>query len=92
MAGERVIGRRALFFLLTAVVGMLLYYPTPSEFRWVCLVVVGLGLFWAVLQAVEDLTAPTDPRRTRPRARPSTGPGLDLSPPEREANRERSRP
>src|SRR5207249_8668001 len=33
----RGIGRRPIFFFVLVVVSLALYYPTPPEFRWVCL-------------------------------------------------------
>ena len=64
----RQIGRRALFFGSLVVVSLVLYYPTPPEFRWVCVFTASLAGFWAVGFALEDLTAPTGPP---PRRRPS---------------------
>ena len=51
----RLIGRRPLFFLGCGIVCALLIGPTPAEFRWVNLVMIGLALFWAVLLSVEEL-------------------------------------
>jgi hypothetical protein len=51
----RWIGRRPMFFLGCAVVCALLIAPTPAEFRWVNLAMIGLALFWAVLLSVEEL-------------------------------------
>jgi len=62
----RTVGRRALFFAALAAVSLLLYYPTPSDFRWVCLFTASLGGFWAVTLAIEDLTGPSAPPRQRP--------------------------
>jgi hypothetical protein len=68
--GRRV-GRQPVFFFLTALVALALYYPTPEEFRWVPMVCAGLGLFWAVLLAIEDLATPA-PTKPKPfRADPS---------------------
>ena len=64
-----VIGRRALFFLVLAVVCGLMIPATPAEFRWVNLTMIGLALFWAVMMAGEELA-----RRRRGRSR-STEPG-----------------
>jgi hypothetical protein len=49
------VGRRPLFFLGCAIVCALLIAPTPAEFRWVNLVMIGLALFWAVLLSAEEL-------------------------------------
>ncbi|HEX9312486.1 MAG TPA: hypothetical protein VGA30_06625 [Actinomycetota bacterium] len=62
----RTVGRRALFFAALALLSLLLYYPTPSDFRWVCLFSASLGGFWAVALALEDLTGPSAPPRQRP--------------------------
>jgi hypothetical protein len=58
------IGRRALFFLVLAVVCLVLLAPTPPEFRWVNLAMAGLAAFWAVMLAGEELA-----RRRRGAAR-----------------------
>ena len=54
----RTIGRRAFFFAVTVVVSLLLYYPTPAEFRWVPILTASLGAFWAVALAAEELSRP----------------------------------
>ena len=64
---KRVIGRRALFFFVMAVICFGLVPPSPAEFRWVAWFSAGLALFWAILLSVEDLVRP------RP-VRPSGGP------------------
>ncbi len=51
------IGRRALFFLATALVCLLMIAPTPNEFRWVNLSMAGLAILWAVLLTIEDLAS-----------------------------------
>ncbi len=51
----RLVGRRPLFFLGCAIVCALLIAPTPAEFRWVNLAMIGLALFWAVLLSAEEL-------------------------------------
>jgi predicted Na+-dependent transporter len=61
---KSVIGRRALFFLLLAIVCAVMVPVTPAEFRWVNLTMIGIALFWAVMLAGEDLA-----RRRRARAR-----------------------
>ena len=62
----RGIGRRPVFFFVLVVVSLLLYYPTPSEFRWVCLFTASLAGFWTCALALEDLTTPTGPRHSVP--------------------------
>jgi hypothetical protein len=57
----RTVGRKALFFAGMALLGLLMVYPTPPEFRWVTWFVVALSGFWAILLAVEDLTTPIFP-------------------------------
>jgi len=54
----RRIGRRSVFFGAVALVSLLMYYPTPSEFRWVALFCAALAAFWSVALALEDLTGP----------------------------------
>ena len=49
------LSRRPWFFLLVAVVCMLLYEPTPSQFRWVNVSMALLALFWFVMLAVEEI-------------------------------------
>jgi hypothetical protein len=51
------IGRRAAFFLATALVCLLMIPPTPSEFRWVNLAMAGLASFWAVLLTIEEVAS-----------------------------------
>jgi hypothetical protein len=55
---RRGLGRRTLFFLSLVAISALLYYPTPPEFRWVCLFTGALSAFWAVMVAIEDATVP----------------------------------
>ena len=62
----RGIGRRPIFFFVLAVVSLALYYPTPSDFRWVCVFTASLAAFWTVALALEDLTAPGGPPRPAP--------------------------
>ncbi|HXJ63398.1 MAG TPA: hypothetical protein VNN79_06550 [Actinomycetota bacterium] len=64
------IGRRPLFFLACAVICALLIAPTPAEFRWVNLTMIGLALFWAVMLSAEELAR----RRRRSRTRRRTPP------------------
>jgi hypothetical protein len=61
------IGRRPLFFLVCAVICALLIGPTPAEFRWVNLVMIGLALFWAVMLSIEEI-APRRRRRSKSNA------------------------
>jgi hypothetical protein len=63
----RTMGRRARFFLVVVAVSLALYYPTPEEFRWVCLFTTGLAGFWVVMLTVEDLLKPGRGPRPRPR-------------------------
>jgi hypothetical protein len=63
----RTIGRRAWFFASLALLGLALVYPTPPDFRGAAWFVFGLAAFWAVMFAIEDLTAPTYRRRPDPR-------------------------
>jgi hypothetical protein len=53
----RTIGRRAWFFLAVSVVSLVLVWPCPPEFRWVAWFCAGLSLFWAILFAVDNLSA-----------------------------------
>jgi hypothetical protein len=55
---KRVIGRRALFFFVMAVICFVLVPPSPAEFRWVAWFSAGLALIWAILLSVEDLARP----------------------------------
>jgi hypothetical protein len=57
----RTIGRKALFFGALALVGLIMVYPTPPEFRWVSWFVAALSGLWAILAAIEDLTTPVYP-------------------------------
>lgn len=64
------IGRRAVFFGGLAIVCLLLWEPTPPEYRWVNLFAAGLALLWAVAAAAEDRSL----RRWRPRDRSRRSP------------------
>lgn len=78
----RTIGRRAVFFAVLALVGLLMVIPTPDDFRdaaWFVVIVAG---FWSVLFTIEDLTAPTYPRR-RPEDAPVESPFAPPPPPGR---------
>lgn len=57
------LGRRPLFFLATAAINLALIPPTPTEFRWVNLSMCGLGLFWAVLLAIEEIAGRSEGRK-----------------------------
>jgi hypothetical protein len=48
------LGRRPLFFLAVGVVSLLLFIPTPSDFRWVNIVMASIALFWFVLLGIEE--------------------------------------
>jgi hypothetical protein len=76
----RGIGRRPIFFFALVVVSLALYFPTPSEFRWVCLFLASLAGFWAVALGVEDLLTPSGPRRPVP-AGPSAPAETPFGPP-----------
>jgi hypothetical protein len=52
------IGRRALFFGVTALVCVVMVPAMPSEFRWVAWVTAGIGFFWAILLSIEDIFGP----------------------------------
>lgn len=58
------LGRRSAFFGALAVISLLLWEPTPPEYRWVNLFAAGLALVWAIAAALED--------RSLGRWRPST--------------------
>jgi hypothetical protein len=49
-------GRRPLFFLVVAVVSMVLAPATPGEFRWVNYSMAGLAMFWSILLWIEVLS------------------------------------
>lgn len=51
----RTVGRRPIFFTIAALVCLALVPVTPSDLRWVDVLTGGIGLFWAVLLAAEDL-------------------------------------
>jgi hypothetical protein len=82
---RRGLSRRALFFLSLVGISALLYYPTPPEFRWVCLFTGGLSAFWAIMVALEDAATP----RFEPgRPAPATGPlEMPFRPPPRPRER-----
>lgn len=48
------LGRRSLFFGALAGVSLLLWEPTPPEYRWVNLFAAALALLWGVGTALED--------------------------------------
>ncbi len=48
------LARRTWFFLVIVAAMLLLYEPTPAQYRWVNLALAGLALFWFVLYAIED--------------------------------------
>ena len=66
--------RRSRFFLVVAVVCLVLLAPTPAEFRWVNLLMAGIALFWCVLMTAEDVSRARAARRAAAgAARPSAG-------------------
>jgi hypothetical protein len=73
----RTIGRKALFFGALALLGLVMVYPTPPEFRWVTWFVAALSGFWTILLAVEDLTTPVYP----PVPREDRGGDVPFAPP-----------
>jgi uncharacterized membrane protein YeiB len=50
-----IVSRRPWFFLLVAIVCLLLYEPTPADFRWVNVAMALLSFFWFVLLGVEEI-------------------------------------
>ena len=68
---RRGLSRRTLFFLSLVVISALIYYPTPPEFRWVCVFTGALSAFWAIMVAIEDAAMPRfEPRRPEPAPTP----------------------
>ena len=59
------IGRRSAFFGALAIISLLLWEPTPAEYRWVNLFAAVLALLWAIAAAFEDRSL----GRWRPRDR-----------------------
>lgn len=49
------IGRRPLFFFGIAVTFLVMFIPTPEEFRPLNVIMASLAAFWATLLAVEEL-------------------------------------
>ena len=76
----RAIGRRSMFFLVAALICVALVPATPPELRYVNWATAGLGLFWAVMLALEDLLGPG--RSERPARRAPEG-GTPFAPPPR---------
>ena len=70
-----------MFFAVVMVVSLVLFYPTPTDFRWVTLFTAGLAGFWTVALALEDLTTPTGPIGTGARATPPPLPSSPFAPP-----------
>ena len=68
----RRLGRRSIFFAVTAFVCLALVPAAPSEFRWVVWFTAGLAAFWAIMVGAEDLLTPGG------RPEPSAGPAPDL--------------
>ena len=52
---RRRIGRRALFFAVTAIACLALVPATPPEFRWVAWGTAALAGFWALMFSIEDV-------------------------------------
>jgi hypothetical protein len=50
------IGRRPVFFAVVAIACLVMLPVTPSEFRWVNIVMAGLATFWTLALALEDLS------------------------------------
>ncbi|MDH4112886.1 MAG: hypothetical protein OEV60_09445 [Actinomycetota bacterium] len=65
------LGRRSAFFGGLAIVCLLLWEPTPPEYRWVNLFAAALALVWAGAAALEDRSL----GRWRPSRRRSTSAG-----------------
>ena len=57
------LARRTWFFLVIVVAMLLLYEPTPPQFRRVNLAMAGLALFWFVLFSIEDFSRARRERR-----------------------------
>jgi hypothetical protein len=57
----RTVGRSSVFFAVLALVGLALVYPTPADLRGAPWFVVAVAGFWALLLAIESLSAPTYP-------------------------------
>ena len=74
---RRTISRRAWFFAVLSAIGLAFVYPTPADYRGAPWLVFGLGLVWAVLFAIEDLTTP----RYRPRDKAPAGQNPFAPPP-----------
>ena len=68
----RRLGRRTIFFAVISAVCVLLVPAMPSEFRWVAWFSAGLGAFWAVAMAIEDLSAPSPTAETEVPFHPPT--------------------
>jgi hypothetical protein len=81
---RRTIGRRPIFFAIAALLCVALVPAAPPDLRWVAWATAGLGGFWAVLLALEDLTAvPRERRRgTEVRFEAAVAPETPFPPPE----------
>ena len=64
----RRIGRRPLFFGFAALVCVALVPASPPDVRWVAWATAGLGAFWALLLAIEDLAVQVPKRERRLRS------------------------
>jgi hypothetical protein len=76
---QRTVGRRPVFFAITALISLVLVPATPPEFRWVAYLTAGLGGFWAVALGLQDLLTPGGPPRAP--ATPTGGQEMPLAPP-----------
>jgi hypothetical protein len=74
----RMIGRRPLFFLIAALLCVALVPATPPELRYVNWATAGLGAFWGIVLALEELFGPG--RSERPIRRRAEG-GTPFAPP-----------
>ena len=63
----RTIGRRPLFFLIAALICLALAPATPAELRYVNWATAGLGAFWGIVLALEELFGPGRSQRSRRR-------------------------
>jgi hypothetical protein len=76
---EPTLSRRTVFFAIAALICLALVPATPPELRWSEYVTAGLGGFWAIALALEDLFGPG----RRPRRRDAVRPRTPFEPPPR---------